>query len=83
MKTIINVVIGLLAGLLVAGALYVTSRVPTGQPITMLPTPTTQPIYVFVIGAVKHPGHVSFAGHVHFRVGAFDVGGDDARTFGN
>ena len=56
MKTIINVVIGLLAGLLVAGALYVTSRVPTGQPITMLPTPTTQPIYVFVIGAVKHPG---------------------------
>ena len=56
MKTIINVVIGLLAGLLVAGALYITSRVPVGQPIILQPTPTTQPIYVFIIGAVKHPG---------------------------
>ncbi len=56
MKTVINVVIGLLAGLLVAGALYVTTRVPVGQPIILLPTPTTQPIYVFISGAVKHPG---------------------------
>ena len=56
MKTIVNVLIGLLLGLLVAGGLFLTARTPAGQAVVLLPSPTPEPITVYVTGAVQRPG---------------------------
>jgi competence protein ComEA len=56
MKNIFNVIIGILIGLVMAGVLYLTVRTPAGEPVTLLPTPTPEPIIVYVTGAVKRPG---------------------------
>ena len=56
MKTIVNVLIGLLLGLLVAGGLFLTARAPAGQAVVLLPSPTPAPITVYVTGAVQRPG---------------------------
>ena len=56
MKTILQVVIGIFIGLLVAGLLYLTMRVPAGKPVELLPSPTPEPIVVYVTGAVQRPG---------------------------
>jgi competence protein ComEA len=55
-STIISTVIGILLGLLIAGGLYLTTRAPAGQPVVLLPSPTPQPIQIYVTGAVEHPG---------------------------
>lgn len=56
MKTILQMVIGIFIGLIVAGLLYLTVRAPEGQPVELLPSPTPEPIMVFVMGAVQRPG---------------------------
>lgn len=56
MKNIFNIVIGIFIGLIVAGLLYLTVRAPQGQPVELLPTPTSAPIFVYVTGAVNRPG---------------------------
>ena len=60
MKKIIEIaagiLLGLLLGLLVAGLLYQTTRAPTGEPVALLPSPTPEPIMVYVTGAVERPG---------------------------
>jgi len=56
MKTIINILIGVLVGLLAAGAMYLTVRTPTGEPIQLMPSPTAQPIVVYITGGVNLPG---------------------------
>ncbi|MGC1376277.1 MAG: ComEA family DNA-binding protein [Anaerolineales bacterium] len=56
MKNIVNVLIGLLLGLLVAGGLFLTARAPVGQAVVLLPSPTPAPITVYVTGAVQRPG---------------------------
>jgi competence protein ComEA len=56
MKTIVNVVIGILLGLLVGGGLFLTTRTPAGQAVVLLPSPTPIPIVVYVTGAVQRPG---------------------------
>ena len=56
MKSIINTVIGILIGLVVAGLVYLTARAPQGQPVELMPSPTPQPIVVYVTGAVNRPG---------------------------
>ena len=55
-STMISTVIGILLGLLIAGGLYLTTRAPAGQPVVLLPSPTPQPIQVYVTGSVEHPG---------------------------
>jgi len=55
------VLIGILAGLILAGALYLISRRPAGQPITLEAPPTQAPIEVHVIGEVLRPGLYVFA----------------------
>jgi competence protein ComEA len=55
-KKIIDLVIGLFLGLLIAGLLFLTARAPTGTPVVLLPSPTPQPIVVYVTGAVIRPG---------------------------
>jgi competence protein ComEA len=60
MKQIVYVLIGLLAGFILAGALLFVSRLPAGKPISLEPAPTKTPIEVHVIGAVVRPGVYSF-----------------------
>ncbi len=56
MKTIANILIGIFLGLLVAGGLFLTVRTPSGQAVVLLPSPTPEPIVVYVAGAVLRPG---------------------------
>ena len=55
------ILVGLLAGLLLAGALFLVTRLPGGHPVTLAPSPTKVPIEVNVVGAVLRPGLYSFA----------------------
>jgi competence protein ComEA len=56
MRQIAYVLIGILVGFILAGALLVVTRLPGGQPITLDPSPTKIPIEVHVVGAVVRPG---------------------------
>jgi competence protein ComEA len=56
MKKFIDMTIGIFLGLLVAGGLFLTARTPSGRPVELLPSPTPQPIVVYVTGAVNHAG---------------------------
>jgi competence protein ComEA len=56
MKSIINVLIGILVGLLLAGGLWLVSRGPQGVSVVLRPAPTPEGIVVFVSGAVARPG---------------------------
>jgi competence protein ComEA len=56
MRTIYNVLIGVVSGFLLAGGLFWVSRAPSGEPVTLQPAPTDAPIVVHVIGAVPRPG---------------------------
>ena len=47
---------GVLTGLLASGLLYVLVSKPRGVPVRLLPPPTSRPVYVHVVGAVKTPG---------------------------
>lgn len=61
MKNVLFVLIGVLAGFVLAGALVFVSRAPAGEPILLQPAPTKAPIAVHVIGAVPRPGLYEFA----------------------
>ena len=56
MKNILYVLIGLMAGFVLAAILLVVTRLPGGQPVTLEPPPTQSPIVVQIIGAVVKPG---------------------------
>jgi competence protein ComEA len=56
MKKILDILIGIFIGLVVAGLLYMTTRAPTGTPVELLPSPTPEPIVVYITGAVERPG---------------------------
>jgi competence protein ComEA len=56
MKTVINTVVGVFIGLLVAGLVWNTARQPRGEPVTLQPPPSPEPISVHVTGAVVNPG---------------------------
>lgn len=60
MKRILYVLVGVLAGFILAGALLYVMRAPTGQPIALQPAPTKPPIAVDVNGAVPNPGLYEF-----------------------
>jgi competence protein ComEA len=53
---ILNLIPGLLLGLLAVGILNMVSGKPRGSPVTLLPPPTPSPIRVHVTGAVLKPG---------------------------
>jgi len=48
--------IGVLAGFILAGAIFIVTRLPAGKPIALEPSPTKVPIEVHVIGQVVRPG---------------------------
>ncbi|MGE5249690.1 MAG: helix-hairpin-helix domain-containing protein [Bacteroidota bacterium] len=56
MRSTLTVLLGVLAGFVLAGALFLVSRAPAGKPIELLPAPTKTPILVNVVGAVPRPG---------------------------
>ncbi len=60
MKQILNVVIGVVAGFLLAGVVLLVVRIPGGKPVTLEPAPTQTPVTVHVIGAVVRPGVYTF-----------------------
>jgi len=56
LKSILNVVSGILFGLFVAAVIWVVSRNPSGEAVTLRPVPTEKPIVVHITGAVPRPG---------------------------
>ncbi len=56
MKNILYVLIGLMAGFVLAAILLIVTRLPGGQPVTLEPAPTQAPIVIQIIGAVVKPG---------------------------
>jgi competence protein ComEA len=56
LKSILNVVSGILFGLFVAALVWVVSRNPSGEAVTLRPVPTDRPIVVHITGAVPRPG---------------------------
>ncbi|CAG0942149.1 ComE operon protein 1 [Anaerolineae bacterium] len=56
MKNVLYVLVGVLAGFVLAGVLVFVSRAPAGEPILLQPAPTQAPIAVHVVGAVPRPG---------------------------
>lgn len=61
MKNALYVLLGVMAGFVLAGLLIFVSRAPAGQPIVLQPAPTKVPVAVHVIGAVPRPGLYEFA----------------------
>lgn len=60
MKNALYVLLGVMAGFVLAGVLVFVSRAPEGTPIVLRPAPTSAPIAVHVIGAVPRPGLYNF-----------------------
>jgi competence protein ComEA len=56
MRSALTVLIGVLAGFILAGVLFLLIRSPAGKPIELLPAPTKTPMLVNVVGAVPRPG---------------------------
>ena len=56
MKNALFVLLGVMAGFILAGALFFIARAPSGDPIVLQPAPTEAPTAVHVIGAVPRPG---------------------------
>ena len=56
MKSWWAVAFGVVLGLLSAGVILLASQPPRGNPITLLPPPTTNPIQVHISGEVQNPG---------------------------
>jgi competence protein ComEA len=61
MKNALYVLLGVMAGFVLAGVLVFVSRAPAGETIVLLPAPTKAPLAVHVLGAVPRPGLYEFA----------------------
>ena len=60
MKNALYVLLGVMAGFILAGTLVFVSRAPAGEPIVLQPAPTQAPIAVHGVGAVPRPGLYEF-----------------------
>lgn len=56
LKSVLNLASGILFGLFVAAVVWVVSRNPSGEAVTLRPVPTEKPIVVYITGAVPRPG---------------------------
>lgn len=56
MRQIAYMLVGVLVGFILAGAVFIVTRLPAGKPIALEPVPTKVPIEVHVIGEVVRPG---------------------------
>jgi len=60
MKNLLNIVFGILVGLLATGIILLASR-PRGEPVTILPSSTPGQLTIYVSGAVASPGVFTLA----------------------
>ncbi|OQY30552.1 MAG: hypothetical protein B6I38_07255, partial [Anaerolineaceae bacterium 4572_5.1] len=56
MKTTVNIILGILVGLLLASIIWMTASPPRGEAVMLRPPPTEVPVSVYVTGAVTNPG---------------------------
>jgi competence protein ComEA len=56
MKTVLYILLGVLIGLLVAGVIWLATSGPRGEAVTLLPSPTSATLAIYVSGAVASPG---------------------------
>ena len=56
MRKFFEITLGIMIGLTFSGLLYLTVRAPAGEAVTLKPTSTPEPIFVYLTGAVLHPG---------------------------
>ena len=56
MKAFINIICGVMIGMLAAGIIWLAASQPRGDPIALLPTSTPGMLTVYVSGAVATPG---------------------------
>ena len=75
MKNALYVLLGVMAGFMLAGVLIFVSRAPAGEPITLLPAPTKAPLAVHIIGAVPRPGLYELAEGARVQDGIDAAGG--------
>ena len=56
MKSITQAILFIVIGLLSAGLIFLVSSQPRGNPINLLPPPTSPPIQVHITGEIEQPG---------------------------
>ncbi len=56
MKTWQSILLGIVCGLLISGAILLIIAPPRGKPIELSPLPTPAPLVVYITGSVAHPG---------------------------
>ncbi len=56
MKTWQSILLGIVSGLLISGAIILIIAPPRGKPIELSPLPTPAPLVVYITGSVTHPG---------------------------
>ncbi len=56
MKSALNMAAGILFGLFIAALIWIVSRNPSGEAVTLRPAPTETPVIVYITGAVPRPG---------------------------
>jgi competence protein ComEA len=56
MKSVLNVLVGILLGMLLAGGIFLVVRAPRGESVQLRPPPTEEPFQVHVSGAIVRPG---------------------------
>jgi competence protein ComEA len=62
MKKVPNMIYGILIGLLTGGIIWFATTKPRGIPVTLLPTPTTGVLTIYVSGSVLNPGVYTLPG---------------------
>lgn len=56
LKSALNMAAGILFGLFIAALIWIVSRNPSGEAVTLRPAPTDTPVIVYITGAVPRPG---------------------------
>ncbi len=75
MKNVLYVLLGVMAGFVLAGVLVFISRPPQGEPILLQPAPTKAPLAVHILGAVPRPGLYELAEGARVQDGIDAAGG--------
>ena len=75
LKSILYMTSGILLGLFLAALVWVVSRNPSGEAVTLRPVPTDKPIVVHITGAVPRPGVYALPQGARIQDGISAAGG--------